>query len=49
MINEKEIVEKIKNALITAGSTFSQDKIEAYNYWIVKETSERAIWVMEQI
>ena len=49
MINEKEIVEKIKNALITAGSTFSQDKIDAYNKAIELETDDRARWVMEQI
>lgn len=49
MMNKSDIVEKTKNAIITAGSTFPPDRIEAYKNAIKSETSDRAKWAMEQI
>ncbi len=43
------IVEKVKQAVIDAGSTFSPDKTAAYERAIDKETNERAKWVLETI
>lgn len=46
---ENIIIEKVKNALVTAGSTFSYDKIRAYERAITEETNERAKWILETI
>ncbi|MBQ5334838.1 MAG: fumarate hydratase [Oscillospiraceae bacterium] len=43
------IVSAVKETLITAGSTFSEDKIRAYQRAIAAETNERAKWVLETI
>ena len=43
------IVEKVKNALIEAGSTFSEDKKDAYRRAISIEQNERARWILETI
>ena len=47
MINYNDIIEKVKVALITAGSTFSDDKKEVYRLAIERETVPGAKWVME--
>lgn len=43
------IIEKAKNTLIEAASTFTEDHIHAYEKAIAEETNERAIWAMETI
>lgn len=43
------IVEKTKEALIEAGSSFRPDKIRAYENAIEKETNHQSKWVMETI
>jgi fumarate hydratase subunit alpha len=47
MISNKEIIEKVKNTVITAGSTFSEDKKEIYRKAIERETVPSAKWVLE--
>lgn len=47
MKDRKEIIEKVKEALITAGSTFSEDKKEVYRRAIERETVPAAKWVLE--
>lgn len=44
-----EIVEKVAETLVTAGSTFSKDKILAYKRAIEMERNPQSKWVMEQI
>ena len=46
MIN---VVEKVADCLVRAGSTFREDQKEAYRKAIADETLERACWVMEQV
>ncbi|MCQ4022549.1 MULTISPECIES: fumarate hydratase [unclassified Ruminococcus] len=48
MDNER-IIELVKNTLVAAGSTFKQDKKDAYCRAIAAETNEKAKWVMETI
>ncbi|MBD5156802.1 MAG: fumarate hydratase [Butyrivibrio sp.] len=48
MDNEK-IVELVRDTLVAAGSTFKQDKKDAYIKAISTETNERAKWVMRTI
>lgn len=45
----EEIVKKVSDTLVTAGSTFHQDKIAAYRRAIEKESNPQSKWVMEQI
>ncbi len=45
--NNNEIIEKVKEALIVAGSTFSEDKKQIYREAIEKESQPRAKWVLE--
>lgn len=49
MMNSETIIASVKNTLVTAGSTFSEDKIRAYERAIAAETNERARWVLETI
>ena len=44
-----EIVAKVRDTLVTAGSTFPADRKEAYRCAIRKETLDRAKWAMETI
>jgi fumarate hydratase subunit alpha len=46
-MNRNEIIEKVKETLITAGSTFSEDKKEIYRLAIERETVKGAKWVLE--
>lgn len=48
-MNYSEIVEKVSETLVTAGSTFSKDKIAAYKRAIENESNPQSRWVMEQI
>lgn len=47
--NYNEIVNKVSDTLVAAGSTFSDDKIAAYRNAIKKESNPQSKWVMEQI
>lgn len=49
MMNELEIIEKVKNTLVDAGSTFKQDKKDAYVRAIASEKNEKAKWVLQII
>lgn len=44
-----EIVSLVADALVRAGSTFRDDKKEAYRRAIEVETNEKAKWVLEQV
>ncbi|MCM1226958.1 MAG: fumarate hydratase [Clostridium sp.] len=44
-----EIVTLVKDTLLKAGSTFRQDKKDAYKRAIEKETNDRAKWVLETV
>lgn len=48
-MNYEDIVQKISETLVTAGSTFSDDKLRAYQRAIERETNPQSKWVMEQI
>lgn len=45
----EEIVALVKGTLVDAGSTFREDKKEAYKKAIDSEQNERAKWVLEQV
>lgn len=47
MRNKSEIVDKVKECLIKAASTFSDDKKEVYRQAIERETVKTAKWVLE--
>lgn len=47
MRNKNDIVEKVKECLIKAASTFSDDKKEIYRQAIERETVKTAKWVLE--
>ncbi len=44
-----EIMALVRDTLVSAGSTFRQDKKDAYKRAIDKETNEKARWVLETI
>ena len=44
-----EIVQKVADCLVRAGSTFREDQKEAYRRAIGSETNERTCWVMKQV
>lgn len=48
-MNREIIIEKVANALVRAGSTFSQSKTAAYRRALESETDEKARWVMRMI
>jgi fumarate hydratase subunit alpha len=48
-MTESEIIEAVKNTLVKAGSTFKQDKIDAYHRAIESETNDKARWVLQTI
>lgn len=45
----EEIVALVRDTLVSAGSTFKQDKKDAYKRAIEKETNDKAKWVLETI
>lgn len=47
MDNRNTIIEKVKQTLITAASTFGEDKKEIYRKAIERETSPSAKWVLK--
>ena len=44
-----EIVQKVADCLVRAGSTFRNDQKDAYRRAIGSETNERTCWVMKQV
>ena len=46
---EETIVQKVADALVRAGSAFSQDKVEAYERAISRESDPKAQWVMRLV
>ncbi len=49
MMNENELVSKVKDTLITAGSTFTEDKIKVYENALKHEKNENARFVLQAI
>lgn len=49
MMNNEQIVELVRDTLVDAGSTFKQDKKDAYARAIASETNEKAKWVLQTI
>ena len=49
MKNNNDIVELVRDTLVKAGSTFRQDKKEAYKNAIEKENNEKAKWVLKTV
>lgn len=49
MMNNEQIVELVRDTLVNAGSTFKQDKKDAYTRAIASETNEKAKWVLQTI
>ncbi|MBR4727709.1 MAG: fumarate hydratase [Clostridia bacterium] len=45
----EEIVARVRETLVEAGSTFREDKKEAYRQAIAAEQNEKARWVLEQV
>ena len=45
----EDIVTRVRDTLVVAGSTFRADKKEAYEKAIKAETNEKAKWVLEQV
>lgn len=48
-MKEDTIVNQIKETVISAGTTFQPDKIEAYEKAIDKETNNKALWALKLI
>ena len=48
-MNYDEVVRRVAETLVTAGSTFSADKVRAYQRAIERESNPQSRWVMEQI
>ena len=48
-MNYDEVVRRVAETLVTAGSTFSADKVRAYQRAIERERNPQSRWVMEQI
>lgn len=48
-MNYDAVVQQVAQTLVTAGSTFSPDKISAYERAIAAETNNRARWILQTI
>ena len=48
-MTDRQIIETVKNTLISSGTTFSDDKKRAYQKAIENETDENSRWVLETI
>lgn len=48
-MNREEVINKVAQTLVKAGSCFNEDKRRAYERAIEKESNEQARWVMEKI
>lgn len=49
MMTDEQIVKAVRNALVQAGSTFKDDKKNAYRCAIAEESNPKAKWVLETI
>ena len=49
MYDLNEIIKKTSETVVKAGSTFREDKINAYKRAIASESNLQAKWVMENI
>lgn len=49
MKNSEEIIQKVSDTVVKAGSAFRQDKIQAYQRAIAAEKNANSKWVMETI
>lgn len=49
MSNKQEIIQKVSDALVYAGSTFSEDKKCVYKKYIQAETNPQAKWTLEML
>ena len=49
MMNDAQIIEKVRDTLVAAGSTFRDDKKNAYCRAIATESNPKAKWVLETI
>lgn len=49
MMTNEQIVELVRDTLVDAGSTFKQDKKDAYAKAIASETNKKAKWVLQTI
>lgn len=49
LMTDEILVNKVKNTLIEAGSSFSREKTDAYERAIARETNARAKWILETI
>lgn len=49
MMNKDDIITKVSDTLVAAGSTFMQDKKDAYRRAINHEENEKSKWVLETI
>lgn len=49
MTEKKDIVSLVRDTLVTAGSTFREDKKQAYRQAIAQEQNEKARWVLQKI
>lgn len=48
-MNNEQIIKLVRDTLVNAGSTFKQDKKDAYARAIESETNEKAKWVLQTI
>lgn len=48
-MRDKDIVSLVRDTLVAAGSTFREDKKEAYRQAIAREENDQARWVLETI
>lgn len=48
-MEREKVIKLVSETLVKAGSSFTDDKIEAYKNAIEKESSEQAKWVMETV
>lgn len=48
-MNYEDVADKVSDTLVKAGSTFSEDKMHAYERAMEKESNPQSRWVMEQI
>ena len=48
-MNRDTVIQAVSDTLVRAGSTFSEDKKDAYRRAIAAETDDRAKWVLETI
>ena len=48
-MTDKDIVSLVRDTLVAAGSTFREDKKEAYRQAICRESNEQAKWVLQTV